>query len=43
MDRLIVVDHGKIVEEGDHKSLLAQNGLYARLWSRQSGGFLGDE
>ena len=43
MDRLIVIDRGRIVEEGKHKALLAQNGLYARLWARQSGGFLGDE
>lgn len=42
MDRLIVLDHGKIIEEGDHQSLLARNGLYALLWSHQSGGFLGD-
>jgi len=43
MDRLIVMDRGRIVEEGDHASLLAQGGLYARLWSHQSGGFLGDD
>ena len=43
MDRLIVLDHGCIVEEGDHASLLAQGGLYARLWAHQSGGFLGEE
>ena len=42
MDRLIVLDEGRIVEEGDHKSLLAKNGLYARLWAHQSGGFLGE-
>jgi ATP-binding cassette subfamily B multidrug efflux pump len=40
MDRLIVLDRGRIVEEGDHQSLLAQGGLYARLWAHQSGGFL---
>ena len=43
MDRLIVIDRGRIVEQGDHHSLLAQGGLYARLWAHQSGGFLGEE
>ncbi len=43
MDRLIVMDDGRIVEEGDHRSLLARGGLYARLWSHQSGGFLGEQ
>ena len=43
MDRLIVLDKGRIVEEGDHRSLLARGGLYARLWAHQSGGFLGEE
>jgi ATP-binding cassette, subfamily B, multidrug efflux pump len=43
MDRLIVLDHGRIVEQGDHRGLLAQGGLYARLWAHQSGGFLGEE
>ena len=43
MDRLIVMDKGRIVEEGDHRSLLAKGGLYARLWEHQSGGFLGEE
>ena len=42
MDRLVVLDRGRIVEEGNHRSLLAQGGLYARLWAHQSGGFLGD-
>jgi len=42
LDRLIVLDEGKIVEEGTHESLLARGGLYAQLWKRQSGGFLGD-
>ncbi len=40
MDRIIVLDDGKITEEGTHKSLLKQNGLYAKLWSHQSGGFI---
>lgn len=43
MDRLIVLDRGRIVEEGDHRTLLARRGLYARLWAHQSGGFLGEE
>ena len=42
MDRLIVLDQGRIVEEGSHDALLAQGGLYARLWAHQSGGFLGE-
>jgi ATP-binding cassette subfamily B multidrug efflux pump len=42
MDRLIVMDQGRIVEEGDHRTLLARGGLYARLWAHQSGGFLGE-
>lgn len=40
MDRLIVMDQGRIVEQGTHEYLLEQNGLYARLWARQSGGFI---
>jgi ATP-binding cassette subfamily B multidrug efflux pump len=43
MDRLIVLDQGRIVEEGTHASLLARGGLYARLWAHQSGGFLGED
>ena len=43
MDRLVVLDKGRIVEEGDHHSLLQRGGLYARLWAHQSGGFLGEE
>jgi ATP-binding cassette, subfamily B, bacterial len=40
MDRIVVLDGGRIVEEGTHRSLLARRGLYARFWERQSGGFL---
>ena len=42
MDRIIVLDQGHIVEEGTHAQLLAQGGIYARLWAHQSGGFLGE-
>ncbi|PVX32137.1 ATP-binding cassette subfamily B multidrug efflux pump [Pasteurella langaaensis DSM 22999] len=42
MDRLIVLDKGQIVEQGTHAELLAQNGLYAKLWQHQSGGFLNE-
>ena len=40
MDRIIVLDQGRIVEEGSHEALLAKGGLYARYWNRQSGGFI---
>ena len=43
MDRLIVLDEGRIVEEGSHEGLLAKGGIYAGLWQRQSGGFLSNE
>ena len=43
MDRLVVMDKGRIVEVGDHQSLLAAGGIYARLWAHQSGGFLAEE
>jgi len=42
MDRLIVIDKGKIIEEGSHSELIRKQGLYARLWKHQSGGFLGE-
>lgn len=40
MDRIIVLDEGRIIEEGPHKELLRKNGIYAKLWKHQSGGFL---
>ncbi|MGB1090508.1 MAG: ABC transporter ATP-binding protein [Oceanobacter sp.] len=43
MDRLIVMDQGRIVEQGSHKELLEQGGIYAQLWAHQTGGFIGDE
>lgn len=43
MDRLIVIDEGKIVEQGSHEELISKGGLYAQLWQRQSGGFIGEE
>lgn len=42
LDRLVVMDNGTIAEQGTHETLLTQNGLYAKLWSMQSGGFLAD-
>ena len=41
MDRIIVMEEGRIVEEGSHDALLAKRGVYAKFWDRQSGGFLG--
>lgn len=41
LDRLVVLDNGQIVESGTHSELIALNGVYSRLWTRQSGGFLG--
>ncbi|MCC5974560.1 MAG: ABC transporter ATP-binding protein [Rubellimicrobium sp.] len=43
MDRIVVLDEGQVIEDGPHEALLEKGGIYARLWSRQSGGFLGDE
>ena len=41
MDRIVVMDDGRIIEEGTHASLLRRKGVYANFWGRQSGGFLG--
>ena len=43
MDRIVVLEDGRIQELGSHAELLALNGLYARFWARQSGGFIGIE
>lgn len=43
LDRIVVMERGRIVEQGSHADLLAQGGTYARYWSRQSGGFLGTD
>jgi ATP-binding cassette subfamily B multidrug efflux pump len=43
MDRLVVMDKGRIVETGTHAELIAHGGLYARLWKRQTGGFVAAE
>jgi ATP-binding cassette subfamily B protein len=42
MDRLVVLDHGRIIEQGSHQELLRLGGAYAALWRRQSGGFIDD-
>jgi ATP-binding cassette subfamily B multidrug efflux pump len=42
MDRIIVLDDGKVIEDGSHQELLSQKGVYAKLWAHQSGGFLED-
>ncbi|PIE10932.1 MAG: multidrug ABC transporter ATP-binding protein [Rhodobacterales bacterium] len=43
MDRIVVLDKGRIVEDGPHEALLAKGGIYAGLWTHQSGGFLGED
>ena len=43
MDRILVFDKGRIIEDGKHDELLANNNLYKTLWNAQVGGFLGDE
>lgn len=43
MDRIIVLDEGRIAEQGTHNSLLEKNGIYAKLWARQSGGYIGSD
>ena len=43
LDRLVVMDKGRIIEQGSHEALLARDGVYAKLWQRQSGGFLGED
>ncbi|MGO4908491.1 hypothetical protein ACEN2J_09185 [Pseudorhodobacter sp. W20_MBD10_FR17] len=43
MDRIIVLEAGQIAEQGTHAELLAAGGLYAMLWDRQSGGFIGGD
>jgi ATP-binding cassette subfamily B protein len=40
MDRIVVLEDGKVVEDGSHKQLIKAGGVYAQLWSHQSGGFI---
>ena len=42
MDRILVFSEGRVIEDGTHDELLSLNGHYARLWSMQAGGFIGD-
>ena len=42
LDKLVVMDKGQIIEMGSHEQLIQQGGVYASLWARQSGGFLGE-
>src|SRR5215813_8961195 len=43
MDQLVVLDHGQIAEKGTHQELIRLDGIYARLWQHQSGGFLDED
>ena len=43
MDRIVVLDQGRIVEEGSHAALVARGGLYGQLWARQAGGFIAED
>ncbi|MGR3584690.1 MAG: ABC transporter ATP-binding protein, partial [Pseudooceanicola nanhaiensis] len=43
MDRIVVLDRGRVAEDGSHEALLERGGIYAELWARQSGGFLGTD
>jgi ABC-type multidrug transport system fused ATPase/permease subunit len=42
LDRIVVLENGTVIEDGSHAALLAQKGLYSRLWQHQSGGFIED-